>query len=405
MATRRELLAAAGAGAAGLTLGPGATMFFEWDSGPAGGRAVPFYGDHQAGITTPAQERLVFASFDVTVARKAELRDLFREWSRAAALMTKGQPVGAVGGDANAPPADTGEALGLGPAELTLTFGLGPYLFERGRLGLASRRPSLLRPFGRLPGDELDPARSDGDLCVQACANDPQVAFHAIRVLARLGQGAAVMRWAQLGFGSTPANGESSRNLQGFKDGTNNLRGDDDDEMKRFVWVGDDEPQAWFRGGSYLVARRIRMLVNSWDRAALGDQERTIGRFKVSGAPLSGQKEHDPVDRDARGEDGAPAIPVDAHVRLAGPASNDGQRILRRGYSFADGIEATSGELDAGLFFIAYQRDPHRQFAAIQTRLGRHDALNKYIRHTGGGLFAVPPGMRPGGFVAEGLFA
>jgi deferrochelatase/peroxidase EfeB len=147
------------------------------------------------------------------------------------------------------------------------------------------------------------------------------------------------------------------------------------------------------------------MLVNSWDRAALGDQERTIGRFKVSGAPLSGANEHDPVDLDARGEDGAPAIPVDAHVRLAGPASNDGQRILRRGYSFADGIEATSGELDAGLFFIAYQRDPHRQFAAIQTRLGRHDALNKYIRHTGGGLFAVPPGIRPGGFVAEGLFA
>ena len=147
------------------------------------------------------------------------------------------------------------------------------------------------------------------------------------------------------------------------------------------------------------------MRVNAWDRAALGDQERTIGRSKVSGAPLTGAKEHDPVDLEARGKDGAPLIPVDAHIRLAGPASNDGQKLLRRGYSYTDGIDPASGQLDAGLFFLAYQRDPHRQFAAIQTRLGRHDALNEYIVHTGGGLFAVPPGIRPGGFVAEGLFA
>jgi deferrochelatase/peroxidase EfeB len=147
------------------------------------------------------------------------------------------------------------------------------------------------------------------------------------------------------------------------------------------------------------------MLINAWDRAVLSDQERTIGRHKVSGAPLTGQKEHDPVDLKLRGTDGTPIIPLDAHIRLAAPASNGGQGILRRGYSFTDGIDAETGELDAGLFFIAYQRDPHRQFAAIQSRLGTSDALNEYIVHTGGGLFAVPPGIRPGGFAAEGLFA
>jgi deferrochelatase/peroxidase EfeB len=169
--------------------------------------------------------------------------------------------------------------------------------------------------------------------------------------------------------------------------------------------VVDEEPQRWFRGGSYLVARRIRMLIESWDRASLGDQEATIGRFKQSGAPLSGGAEHDPVQLDLRGSGGVPVIPLRAHIRLAAPATNGGERIPRRGYSFTDGVDPVTGELDAGLFFIAYQRDPRKQFAAIQTRLGASDALNEYIVHTGGGLFAVPPGVRPGGFVAEGLFA
>jgi deferrochelatase/peroxidase EfeB len=342
------------------------------------------------------------------VATKGELRDLFREWTHAAALMTKGVPIGPVGGNENAPPADTGEALGLGPAQLTVTFGLGGLLFAPDRIGLASQRPSLLKPLGHLPGDELDPAHSDGDLCVQACANDPQVAFHAIRDLARIGQGAAVLRWTQLGFGrtsSTTSTQATPRNLQGFKDGTKNLHGDNAADMNRYVWVGNEEPQGWFRGGSYLVARRIRMLINVWDRAVLSDQEQTIGRFKVSGAPLTGHTEFDPLDLDAKSANGKLVIPANAHVRLASPSTNGGEAILRRGYSFTDGIDATTGELDAGLFFLAYQRDPHKQFAAIQTRLGTHDALNEYIVHTSGGLFAIPPGIRPGGFVAEGLFA
>jgi deferrochelatase/peroxidase EfeB len=408
MATRREFLAAAGAGAAGLAVGAGATAFSEHEDNLSAGAAVPFYGEHQAGITTAAQDRLVFAAFDLMLPTKRELQELFREWTKAAVMMTKGLPVGSPGGTVNAPPTDTGEALGLGPAALTITFGLGQTLFLPDRFGLSARRPALLRPLGRLPGDALDPAISDGDICVQACANDPQVAFHAIRDLARIGIGAAVLRWTQLGFGrtsSTVSTQETPRNLQGFKDGTRNLHGDDADAMNRFVWVGDEEPQTWFRGGSYVVARRIRMLINAWDRSALGDQQNTIGRFKVSGAPLTGQKEHDPLDLDARRKDGRPVIPLNAHVRLAAPSTNDGQAILRRGYSFTDGIDAATGELEAGLFFIAYQRDPHRQFAAIQTRLGAHDALNEYIVHTGGGLFAVPPGIRPGGFLADGLFA
>jgi deferrochelatase/peroxidase EfeB len=171
------------------------------------------------------------------------------------------------------------------------------------------------------------------------------------------------------------------------------------------VWAGADEPQAWFRGGTYVVARRIRMLIESWDRTVLGEQERVIGRHKVSGAPLGGHAEFDPPDLAAAGPDG-PMIDTDAHIRLAAPRTNAGARILRRGYAYTDGIDARTGLLDAGLFFIAFQRDPERQFIALQRRLGADDALNEYIQHTGSGLFAILPGVRDArDELGRGLFA
>jgi deferrochelatase/peroxidase EfeB len=372
---------------------------------------VPFHGTHQAGITTPAQDRLAFAAFDLTLTSASELRDLLRTWSDAAAWLTAGALLGPAVEPLDQPPADTGEAEGLPPADLTITFGLGPSVFEQDgedRLGLRARRPRALTPLGPLPGEQLVPGLSDGDLCVQACAADPVVAFHAIRTLARIGRGAVVLRWTQIGFGRTSSTTRSQvteRNLMGFKDGTNNLRGDDDAQMRRYVWVGSEEPQRWFRNGTYLVSRRIRMRIEAWDRDTLRDQERVIGRFKQSGAPLTGTHEHDPVELAARSTDGLPVIDVAAHIRLAAPSQNHDLRLLRRGYSFADGIDPTTSELDAGLFFLAFQRDPHAQFAALQRTLGSHDALNEYILHTTSGLFAIPPGTRPGGFVGSGLFS
>jgi deferrochelatase/peroxidase EfeB len=384
------LAAAAGAGAAaGVATGASSSEPDE---------VVPFHGKRQAGIVTPAQDRLHMAAFDVAPgATRADLRDLLRDWTAAASRMTAGRLVGAVS-DPLAPPLDTGEAEGLPPARLTVTFGFGQRLFDE-RFGLAAVRPAALHELEPLPGDELDPARSGGDLCVQACADDPQVVFHAVRNLARIGRGVATMRWSQLGFGRTSrttAAQATPRNLMGFKDGTNNLTAEDGARLAEHVWVGAEAP-AWLRGGTYMVARRIRMLIEVWDRASLADQEQTIGRSKASGAPLGGRHEHDPVRPSA--------LPPDAHVRLARPAANGGAALLRRGYSFTDGFDAELGQLDAGLFFIAFQRDPHRQFAAIQRRLGTADKLNEYIKHTGSALFAIPPGVRPGGSAGDGLFS
>ncbi|HWI72175.1 MAG TPA: iron uptake transporter deferrochelatase/peroxidase subunit [Baekduia sp.] len=401
--TRRAFLASGGAtaavaAAAGVGYAAGQTTD---DGSPhADSHVVDFHGTHQAGIATPAQDRLHFAAFDVVDGVKpAELRDLLKEWTAAAATMAGGQPVGAGPAGAQlAPPDDTGEALDLTPANLTVTFGFGPALFDD-RFGLAPHKPQRLTKLPDLPGDALDRDRSDGDLCVQACANDPQVAFHAVRNLARIGRGLVTVRWSQLGSGRTSTTSRAQatpRNLMGFKDGTANIKLEDANELAQHVWVGNtqDEP-AWLRNGSYLVARRIRMLIEVWDRASLKDQEQTIGRTKVLGAPLGGTDEFQTLK--------PKTLPVDSHVRLAHPDTNSGVKILRRGYSFTDGLESL-GQLDAGLFFLAYMRDP-ASFITLQNHLGANDALNEYIKHVGSGLWAIPPGVRPGGYVGDALLS
>ncbi|MFG1953602.1 iron uptake transporter deferrochelatase/peroxidase subunit [Micromonospora sp. NPDC048830] len=412
MSRRRAItLAGAGvAGAAGVAAGAGALLrgpadHASADPGAAAG-AVPFHGEHQSGITTPAQDRLHFVAFDVVTKDRARLVDLLQEWTAAAARVTAGKDagvLGAVGGVPEAPPDDTGEALGLPPSQLTLTVGFGPTLFRdaqgRDRFGIADRRPPALADLPHFAGDALRPEISGGDLCVQACANDPQVAVHAIRNLARIGMGVVSVRWSQLGFGrtsSTSRDQATPRNLFGFKDGTANLKAEDAGLLRDQLWVQPGDGPDWMTGGSYLVTRKIRMLIETWDRSPLAEQEQIVGRTKGTGAPLGGAGEFDEPDFAAKGDDGQPVIAQAAHVRLAHPAQNDGARLLRRGYNFVDGSDGL-GRLDAGLFFIAYQRDPRRQFVPIQTRLSRQDAMNEYLRHVSSGLFACPPGVRDGG--------
>ncbi|MGW1667771.1 iron uptake transporter deferrochelatase/peroxidase subunit [Streptomyces sp. NPDC002324] len=391
--SRRALI---GWGGAGLALGAaaagGAVAAARTgdEAAPAAGAAVAFHGAHQAGIATPVQDRLHFAAFDVKTDDRDAFVAMLKDWTAAARRMTAGKAVGdgAYGGLAQAPPDDTGEALGLKPSRLTLTIGFGPSLFDR--FGLAGRRPEALVDLPQFAGDNLDGARSGGDLCVQACADDPQVAVHAIRNLARIGFGKVSVRWSQLGFGktsSTTPEAQTPRNLMGFKDGTRNIAGTETDRLKKFVWVGEkdvDANAAWMTGGSYLVARRIRMHIETWDRTSLQEQEDIFGRDKGEGAPVGKAKERD--------EPFLKAMLPDAHVRLAHPDSNHGATLLRRGYSFTDGTDGL-GRLDAGLFFLAYQRDVREGFIPVQRNLAT-DALNEYIQHVGSAIFAVPPGVR-----------
>ncbi len=386
----------AGAGAAG-----GVLVACSTDTGTPPPQTVPFRGTYQAGIDTAAQDRLAFAAFDVAPgSSRADLVAMLTSWTAAAEAMTLGQPVPGDNDAQQSPPADTGEAFGLAPGNLTVTVGFGPGLFD-GRFGLAAKRPSELAALPALPGDFLDPTKSAGDICVQACSEDPQVAFHAVRNLARLGRGTVVTRWTQLGFGRTSSTSTAqvtARNLMGFKDGTRNLKVEDPTAMSQSVWVAPGDVPAgpsWMAGGSYLVSRRIRMIIEAWDRDVLANQEDVFGRAKATGGPLSGGDEFAAPDFHATLADGTPAIPVDAHIRLAAPENNNGTAILRRSYSYTDGVDPQTGMLDAGLFFIAFMRSP-AQFIRLQSQLGAHDALNEYIQHTSSAVFACPPGVAPG---------
>ncbi|WP_431073141.1 iron uptake transporter deferrochelatase/peroxidase subunit [Microbacterium phyllosphaerae] len=410
--SRRGLLGLAlGGGVASLAVGVGAGL----TGGVALGRArahadaehaYDFFGAHQAGITTPVQEHLHFASFDMMPRTdRDDLITLLQDWTYAASRMTQGLEVsatGAVGGDAEVPPDDTGEALGLPAAGLTITIGFGPGLFENedgDRYGIAAGRPAALERLPAFLGDDLDPQTSHGDLCIQACADDPQVAVHAIRNLSRIAFGRAKLRWSQLGFGKTSrttSDQATPRNLFGFKDGTANILADDSAALDENVWVGASDEPAWMTGGSYLVARKIAMLIETWDRVRLSEQDAIIGRDKGVGAPLSGGDEFTAPDF------GSSAIDSNAHVRLAHPDQNDGIRILRRGFNYVNGNNDL-GRLDAGLFFLSYQRDP-AQFITLQRRLST-DLMNEYIRHVGSGIWAIPAGATPGSYVGAELFS
>jgi deferrochelatase/peroxidase EfeB len=440
-ATRRGFLtrAAGVAAGAGVVLADGgAPALAKTDAvAPLRDAAIePFWGKYQGGILTPAQAHTYFAAFDLTTAKRDDVVALLKSWTAAAGRLTSGKPIepftrtelaynydttATVTTSSSEPEPtsvslhDSGETEGLAPARLTLTFGFGAGLFEKegkDRYGLAKHRPEALIDLPHFAGDELVAEQTGGDLSVQACADDPQVAFHAVRQLVRLADDVAQVHWAQTGFLPDFASGQTPRNLMGFRDGTNNPSAADGATMDKIVWVGAEGPD-WMSGGSYLVVRRIRMALEHWDRSKLDFQEQTLGRHKATGAPIGKTNEHDALDLEATDKDGSYVIAENAHVRLAAAASNDGAQILRRPYSYNDGINFTAErwppwrqgmEYDAGLFFLAYQRDPRTGFVKLFEKMAKLDMLNQFVTHVGGGLFACPGGVAQGEFIGQRLF-
>jgi deferrochelatase/peroxidase EfeB len=416
--SRRGFLTASVGLAATAGLGVSAQTPSDATKAPPGNTSrqrEPFHGEHQGGILTPVQRHTYLAAIDLTSDSRDEVVKMLQDWTADAVHLTAGERVKPLEKDLNSPGSDSGETLELLPERLTLTFGFGAGLFTKDgkdRYGLAARRPAALVDLPRFNGDQLAETRTGGDILIQACADDPQVAFHAVRQLLRDTYDAATVRWVQSGFLGNSAPGETPRNLMGFKDGTNNPKAQDTRVMSNFVWAGDEGP-GWMKNGSYVVVRRIRMALEHWDRTNVGFQEQTMGRHKYSGAPLGGQKEFDKPDYDAADKDGNPLIQDNAHIRLAAPVNNDGAQMLRRPYSYNDGANFTAErwppwrqemEYDAGLLFIAYQRDPRTAFIKVFEKMAKLDSLNQFVTHTGGGIFACPGGVREGEYIGQKLF-
>ncbi|MFE7977674.1 iron uptake transporter deferrochelatase/peroxidase subunit [Streptomyces shenzhenensis] len=397
--SRRKLLGTAGA--AGVVLGAaGAAVGYTTAPAQAtpltslgAGRAM-FHGKHQPGITEGLQARGHLIAFDLAAgAGRREAAALLRRWSATAERLMTGEP---------AAHDDTAVARDAGPSSLTITFGFGHGFFTR--TGLEKQRPAALDPLPDFSSDRLDTARSNGDLWVQIGADDALVAFHALRAIQKDAGAAARVRWQMNGFNRSPgatAHPMTARNLMGQLDGTRNPKPADADFDERIFVPAPGEP-AWMANGSYAVVRRIRMLLDDWEKLTGAAQEDVIGRRKSDGAPLSGGAETTEMDLEKADDRGNYVVPINAHARISRPDQNGGAAMLRRPFSYHDGL-GPDGTPDAGLLFVCWQADPLRGFVPVQRKLDRGDALSQFIRHEASGLFAVPGGAARGEYVGQRL--
>lgn len=408
--SRRNVLKTAGIGGAGIFLGASGLggalsvmgVNLNVKDNPNSINKLNFFGDYQAGILTKNPRHVYFVALNCVAQSKEDLKELFQNWTEDSVRLMNGE-MKQSGNNTLLPPDDTGETVGLDAANLTLTFGVGPSLFEKPELGLQNKKPVELTDLPHFPKDQLDPHYTGGDICIQACADDPQVAFHAVRNLIRNGRGKVTMKWSQTGFNSYPEKSgktETPRNLFGFKDGTANPNVDDKKVMNSVVWVQQGESKDWLSGGTYLAVRKIQTHLETWDRTALKAQEATFGRHRDSGAPLGKTGEFDEMEIERKDQSGNTIVPVNSHVFLAKQVKD---QILRRSFSYSDGINPETGAFDAGLLFISFQKNPS-QFINIQSSLGALDKMNEYITHRGSALFACFPGVKHGSYLGAGLF-
>jgi deferrochelatase/peroxidase EfeB len=397
---RRNFLKGTAAGAAGTALVGGvliegarqdAQAATQAASGPVEAAQVPFHGMNQSGILTPApsakQAFTCVASFNSTAANKAELTELLQTVTARARFLTAGGTPPNLG--VSQPPSDSDVLGPVVPADgLTVTFSVGSTLFDD-RYGIGANMPKKLKPMTAFPNDALEDAWLGGDLLVQFSANHPDTIHHAIRDLTKHTRGGMQLNWKMEGYNSPPRPSGTSRNLLGFKDGTANPTGT---LASSLIWVDDADEPAWAQGGSYLVVRLIRMLVEFWDRVSINEQEGMFGRRRDTGAPLDGTSEFDTPNYKA--DPHGYVIPLDSHIRLANPRTPQtaNQRLIRRSYNYDLGVDE-NGNLQAGHIFLAYQQDVDRQFETVQKRL-INEPLVDYVQPFGGGYFFTLPGVR-----------
>ena len=398
--SRRDFIKKAGMMGAGAMMAPSIMKLLFGGTSPKdalaleeANQAIPFYGKRQSGITTPIQRQVYFAVLDLATEDLETIRGIFKSWTTYIARMMQGELVEAYKSNTMLPPTDTGEAVGMGTERLTITVGVSPSFLEK--LNLTGKKLPELEDLPKFARDQLQEAFTGGDICIQACAEDAQVAFHAVRNLLRKGREHLTLKWSQTGYAAITSQGSTPRNLFGFKDGTANVTSQDD--FDRVIWCDQDN---WMKNGTYLIVRRVQMHLETWDRTSLKEQENTFGRHRDSGAPLGAVDEFDPVDLELKDDKGNLVIPEDCHVRLA---KEVGEEIYRRAFSYANGIDPRTGQFDAGLLFISFQKDP-QQFIKVQKNLGTKDKLNEYITHVGSGLFAILPGVEEGGYLGQSLF-
>lgn len=144
------------------------------------------------------QKNIYFVVLDLHTTDRDKIIQLFKDWTDYSAKLVEGELVKKDGQNALFPPSDTGETVGLNPHRLTLTFGVSASFLKK--MNLENKRPRLFRDLPLFPKEQLREKYTGGDIVIHACADDEQIAFHAIRNLIRKGRNAVPLRWSQSGF-------------------------------------------------------------------------------------------------------------------------------------------------------------------------------------------------------------
>jgi len=351
--------------------------------------SVPFHGAHQAGVETRPALLQTFIGLDLIDPSQERAMAMLRLLTDDAARLTQGEP--ALG--------DMEPELAAVPAGLTITLGLGRPFFTK--TGMQEAIPAQLPEIPAFSTDALEDQWGQTDVLLQVGADDSVTLAHAVRMLTKDLSTLLSVQWVQPGFRSAAPSvpgSSTTRNLMSQPDGTVNPQ-PGSPAFDEVVWIPDGP--SWLAGGTVLVLRRIRLLMDTWDILDRETQELVIGRRLESGAPLGRENEMDPVPFDETDSRGLPLIPSDAHIRVAHAATN-AESILRRPYNYDNGMH--DGTSDVGQLFAAYMRDPSTSFIPMQERIASSDAFNEWNVTIGSAAYVIPAGVREGEVLAEGLF-
>lgn len=346
--------------------------------------------------------------------------------------------------DKTQPSAETGE-LGFDDGydryHLTITVGFAQSAYNA--LGVSQEnQPQDLIPIPWADLGDANVIKSDnGDVLLQICSDSIYINEHVLRRIEHeLGAEFRVV-WTQQGSQRhTTRAGRVSRSegraLIGFLDGTSNLDPRNSTEDATLVFVdpgavstypprtpppgpsqyGQPDPPTfpdlrqpptrepdWTTNGSYAVVRASVVGTSTWDGHPLGEQEHTVGRWKVSGSALDHPDDptQPPAEPDFAADPSGTVTPLTAHIRKANPRGPDdaSRRIFRRGYPL---VLPTVDGMTRGLVFVCFGRTITTQFEFITrgwttnpnfpTPNAGVDAFRQFETAVlSGGYFFVPP--------------
>jgi putative iron-dependent peroxidase len=291
-------------------------------------------------ILTPLTEAAIFLVLTVSPGSEEEVRDLLADVTGLKRSVGFRIPEGG----------------------LTCVVGLGAKLWDR----LFERpRPARLHPFHELVGSKHTAVATPGDLVFHIRAHRFDLCFELAQRLTERIKGHAQVVDEVHGFRSF-----DERDLLGFVDGTENPEGA---AAAAAVVIGDEDPE--YSGGSYVVVQKYLHDMGGWDALSVEEQERAIGRTKLSDIELA-----DDVK------------PANSHVALNTIVDEDGteHQIMRFNMPFG-----RVGAREFGTYFIGYARDVSDVEQMLVNMFvgkppGNYDRVLDFSRAVTGGLFFVP---------------